>query len=301
MSNDTFFAAFIMTYNRVSILEDTIKKIFSQSLPPHKVIIIDNDYNFSAKEIQNNYPEYNISYHPIGYNSGPAGAAKVGLEILVNEGYQWIAWMDDDDPPIFENTFEILLNMATSNVNCGCVGVVGHFFNRRTGFMKRVPDYMLQTNGILEVDTIAGGMYKIVSGKMIRECNVKPDKKLFFGFEELDFDIQIKKANYKLLVDRAFYWKHRVHFNRVILPKKALNLKSDAALVREYFSIRNIFYLTAKNKLYTAFIYIFCYHFFKQLLRLKKNIRSGLKGFKIFFLAFFHFLTGKMGYRKVEI
>jgi hypothetical protein len=117
----------------------------------------------------------------------------------------------------------------------------------------------------------------------------------------LDFDIQIKKANYKLLVDRAFYWKHRVHFNRVILPKKALNLKSDAALVREYFSIRNIFYLTAKNKLYTAFIYIFCYHFFKQLLRLKKNIRSGLKGFKIFFLAFFHFLTGKMGYRKVEI
>lgn len=295
------FGAFIITYERESILKNTINKILNQTFPPEIIVIIDNSKTSKTEEFIESLHNPKLLYYKVGYNSGPAGGARIGLKILAEEGYDWIYWGDDDDPPVFDTTFEILIHTAVQVSNCGCVGVVGHFFNRRTGFMKRVPDSMLQTEGILEVEAIAGGMYKIVSGKMIRECKISPDEKLFFGFEELDFDLQIKKANYKLLVDKAFYWKHRVHFKRVSLPKKTLNQKSDSALAREYYSIRNIFYITIKNKLYSAFLITFCYHFFKQLLRFKQNFSSGLKGFKIFFLALSHFLLGKMGYRKIKI
>jgi GT2 family glycosyltransferase len=78
---------------------------------------------------------------------------------------------------------------------------------------------LLQSDGVLKVDTIAGGMSKIVSGEMIRNHQIFPDEKLFFGMEELDFDLKIKKIGYRLLVDRPFYYQHRLRWNRVACSK----------------------------------------------------------------------------------
>jgi len=44
-----FFAAFIMTYRRNSTLQTTIDALFTQTHPPEKILIIDNDIEFSAK------------------------------------------------------------------------------------------------------------------------------------------------------------------------------------------------------------------------------------------------------------
>lgn len=295
MSNDTFFAAFIMTYNRVSTLEDTLKKIFSQSFPPHKVIIIDNDYNFSAKEIQNKYPEYNISYHPIGYNSGPAGAAKVGLEILVKEGYQWIAWMDDDDPPIFENTFEILLNMASSNEKCGCVGAVGQYFDKKNGLMIRVSDSELNTKGILPVDNIAGGMCKIVNANVCLKENIYPDESLFYGFEELDFDIRLKNSGFALLTDRELYKKHRFHFARIDLKRIRGGKKELSRLWREYYSTRNSLIILFKNKYLLAICVSIFRHLSKILFGFSYGYQYGILNTKFIGKGIFHFFLGKKG------
>ena len=295
------FAGFIMTYERESILMDTIKSVFSQTFPPEKILIVDNSFTTKTEELLKTSNNPKVIYHRVGYNSGPAGAAKIGLQILASEGYDWIYWGDDNDPPIFDNTFEILIETALSDSKCGCVGVVGQFFNKITGFINRVPNELLQSDGVLEVNTIAGGMYKIVSGKMMRDGTLLPDEKLFFGFEELDFDLQIKKAGYKLLVDKAFYWKHRLHFKRDVLPQKSLKEKSDSALRREYYSTRNMFYICFKNRMIPALICVFLYAFIKQFLRLRQGLIPAIKGFKVAFLAFFHFLCGKMGYRNIVV
>ena len=295
------FGAFIMTYERETILIDTIDKVLSQTFPPEKILIVDNSATQKTAELMLTLHNPKVVYHKVGYNSGPAGAAAIGLQLLAAEGYDWIYWGDDDDPPIFENTFEILIKTALSDPKCGCVGVVGQFFNKKTGFVKRVPDAMLQSEGTLEVDTIAGGMYKIVNGKMILERNLIPDEQLFFGFEELDFDLQIKKKGYKLLVDKPFYWKHRLHFNRTGLTKKTWHKKSDSALQREYYSTRNILYICFKNTLLSALICILFYSIIKQFLRFKQGFSTGYIGFKITFMAIFHFFIGKMGIRKINI
>lgn len=295
------FAGFIMTYERETILVDTIQAIFSQTLAPEKILIIDNSSTYNTKELIKSLNNPKVEYYRVGYNSGPAGAARIGLKILAEEGYEWIYWGDDDDPPVFIETFEVLIKTALSDPKCGCVGVVGQFFNRKSGFVNRVPDNILQGQGIMEVDTIAGGMSKIVNRDIIVQFNILPEEKLFYGSEELDFDIRIKNSGYKLLVDKNFYLKHRLNFNRLGLPSKTFQKKSNKALYREYYSMRNVFYIFYKNNLKRAFILALLYSFFKQFLRFKYGFSIGIIGFKIFFLALFHFLTGKMGYRKINI
>ena len=111
MQPDSRYAAFIMTYQRKEILADTIQKLLEQTKPPSKILIVDNDPEKSASKISESFPEININYHAAGYNSGPAGAAYYALKILFEEGWQWILWMDDNDPPHFKNVIENILQI----------------------------------------------------------------------------------------------------------------------------------------------------------------------------------------------
>ncbi len=289
------FAGFIMTYERESILLNTIQTIFSQTIPPEKILIIDNSTSHNTENLINNLNNPKVFYHRVGYNSGPAGAAGIGLSMLAEEGYDWIYWGDDDDPPVFMDSFEVLLKTAISDSKCGCVGAVGHFFNKKTGFIDRVSDEVLYTEGILSVDNIAGGMSKIVNGKMIAKFKIVPNEKLFYGFEELDFDLKIKNMGYKLLVNKSLFLRHRLKYKRIGISSIRYQKKTKNNILREYYSTRNMLYILFYNHYIIAFINILIYTFFKQFMRLRDGVDYCLLGFKITLLAWFHFLTGKMG------
>jgi GT2 family glycosyltransferase len=64
MEKEIRFAAFIMTYKRVSVLESTLEKLFTQSFPPEKVLIIDNDPEQSVA-----YLVDRLNYLPVEYHS----------------------------------------------------------------------------------------------------------------------------------------------------------------------------------------------------------------------------------------
>ena len=295
------FAAFIMTYKRPSILKDTIKILLNQSYPPQKILIVDNDPDFSAKEIVSKFATDKVFYTPVGYNSGPAGAAKKGLEQLASEDYQWIAWIDDDDPPVFENTFEILLQTAVANEKCGCVGTVGQYFNKKNGLMVRVADSELEGSGTLTVDNIAGGMCKIVNAAVCTKANVFPDSSLFYGFEELDFDIRLQQAGYVLLVDKELYKKHRVYYNRLGMHY-IRGLKKDMnRLWREYYSTRNSLIILWKNAYYRALFISFFRFFIKLFTSFRYGLRYGILTFQMIIKAVLHFLIGKRGSIKIII
>lgn len=289
------FAAFIMTYQRPLILEATIDIMLKQTFPPQKILIVDNDPNRSAESLMSKYSHLPIEYYAVGYNSGPAGAAKIGLEILSAEGYKWIGWMDDDDPPIFEDTFEILLNTASTNEKCGCVGNVGQFFNRKTGLMIRISDDYIEGKGALEVDNIAGGMCKIVKADVFTKGKVAPDVSLFYGFEELDFDLRLQEAGYVLLVNKALYKRHRVYWNRIDFAFKKGQKKDENRLRRDYYSIRNSLIIIKKHKLFSAFIYTILRVLYKMISGFKFGMKYGFKNAKVVFYALFHFCIGKKG------
>lgn len=295
MKMDLKFAAFIMTFQRVSILEDTIRSLFEQSVPPQKILIVDNDAAQSAKCVATKFENFPVEYIPMGYNSGPAGAAKKGLEILSEQDFQWIAWMDDDDPPIFPNTFEILLQLANSNKNCGCVGNVGQRFNTKNGLMIRIPDALLDGNGTLEVDNIAGNMCKIVNADVCRLKNVYPDEDLFFGFEELDFDLRIKEAGYSILVDKVFYKKHRLYWSRTNLKIKKGTKKDEKRIWRDYYSLRNNLIILRKHALHRAVLASLMRAIIKMVSGYRFGFSYGFKNFQVVLKAVIHFIIGKKG------
>jgi GT2 family glycosyltransferase len=294
------FAGFIMTYERAELLKASIDKIFLQTVYPEKLLIIDNSLTYTTEDLIKSINNPKIIYYRVGYNSGPAGAAAIGLKILSDEGFDWIYWGDDDDPPIFNDTFEILLKLANNNINCGCVGSVGQFFNKNKAIIERVPDKLLCSKGALEVDNIAGNMSKIVNGKMISDFAIFPEKKLFFGLEELDFDMKVKKIGFKLLVDKSLYWKHRVNANRVNFKRKYFIKKNDYLLQRNYYSTRNILYICYVNNFFLSIVFQILKAIFKPFL----NINYGFKYFKktmyINYLALYHFFAGKYGFRKIN-
>jgi GT2 family glycosyltransferase len=240
------FAGFIMTYERADSLKETIDEIFAQSLSPEKLLIIDNSTSNNTKELIDLLQDHRLQYHRVGYNAGPAGAARIGLQQLSDEGYDWIYWGDDDDPPHLQNTFLDLLTAAVESSNIGIVGAVGQHFDKNTGNIIRVKNSLLEQQGLTDVDVVAGGQTMIVSAEVVKR-GILPDPDLFFGFEELDFCIAVKKAGFRIVVNNNLFWKLRMKWGRTGFIKKQYIKKSNRALSKEYYSTRNLLFIAKKN------------------------------------------------------
>lgn len=268
------FAAFIVTYNRPDILMDTIKMMLDQTRPPDKLLIVDNnDNNDTKNKLAQLYP--NVAHLWVGHNSGFAGGGNIGLEMLAKEGYEWVLWADDNDPPYTNDTFEKLLKLADSyGSDCGQVGVVGHKINKRTGLLRRTTNEELEKGEYLEVDTIGGGMIKIIRGASVLK-GIKPTPKLFFGFEDLDHDLQQKKAGYKILVHSGLFLDLRKKWNRMSVTRARIGKKDEGVLWRDYYSIRNSLLVMAKNGYYSAFFSLLFVWIGKSLLSFKHGFRYG--------------------------
>lgn len=283
---------FIITYNRPQTLLDTIQKVFGQTISPELLYIIDNSDNLETDHSIAGLLDPRIKYHQMGYNAGPAGAAKKGLELCANEGLDWIYWGDDNDPPQHSDTFEKLLAIKDDNPYCGVLGAVGHFFDYKKGEIKRIQSKLLERKQSIEVECIAGGMSMLVHKDVVK-AGVLPNSDLFFGFEELDFCLKAKRRGFAMLVNcevfLALREKHnRVHFDRPFYKKKS---KPE----REYYSLRNLLMISdsltlnsMKKKLITKWLG-------KSLYGFKYGVRYGFKNAKMIYLAFYHYFRGVKG------
>jgi GT2 family glycosyltransferase len=290
-----YFAAFVMTFERTHLINETIDKLLVQSLPPEKILIIDNSVSSKTQDFFSEYKNPKVEYFRVGKNIGPAGAAKIGLERLSQNGFKWIYWGDDDDPPFFNDNFDVLLKMADSIPDCGCVGAVGQYFNKKNGLIERVSDEELQKTGELKVDTIAGNMSKIINANVVLKNKVLPDETLFFGMEELDYDLKMQKAGYNLYVDRSMYLRYRLQSNHLGKNVKRGLKKDSNRMQRDYYSTRNGLFILKKNGLILALLINIFRVFYKMIASFKYGNNYGKRYSGYLWRALRHFLKGKKG------
>mgnify|MGYP003125433006 CR=1 FL=1 len=123
------FAAFVMTYERSNLILQTIKDIKTQAVAPELILIVDNSISNDTKELIIKQSFEDVIYHKMEFNSGPAGAAYYGLKELTRQGYDWIYWGDDDNPPkdylIFESLFNGIKQLKSNNIKLGIIGGKG--------------------------------------------------------------------------------------------------------------------------------------------------------------------------------
>lgn len=296
-----FLAAFIMTYERHDRLGDTIQKIFSQTLPPETLLIVDNSETTRTEKLITGMNDARVRYFRVGYNAGPAGAAYHGIRILAGEGYQWIFWGDDDDPPRDPTTFEEVLSLRNrlAGERIGALGLMGNRFDFARGRFVRLSNNQLK--GIVEVDAIAGNNTLMVSGEAALTCEL-PDRQLFFGLEELDYCTSLKRGGFKLFVDGDLYFQHRKRANkhqREIPVSQFDNLSFDVrskSLWREYYSIRNLLFIIVhkESRPWTATRLVAKY-LAKSAVSFRRGLKFGGVFTKLTVTAIFDGLLKKMG------
>lgn len=288
------YSAFIITYKRPQILKNTIEVLLRQTMPPRKILIVDNDPDNSAKEIANDFPDSIISHFSIGSNSGPAGGAYWGLKNLFEEGWEWVLWVDDDDPPSATNQIETIFNIIKkydNSDNIGIIGASGVLYNYVTCRINRIPDNNL--DGILEVDMIAGNQFPIVHRRVFEE-GILPDPNLFFGFEDLEFGLRIKRK-FKLLVDGGEILRLRKLYKKYGSNQKSSKKRNLQHLWREYYSVRTISYILRNNKDYLLMFFYIINSFVKAIYGYKFGLSYGSLQSYFIFRGIFNGFFRKMG------
>ncbi len=294
------FAAFVMTYERPEVLLKTIHKLREQTFPPELILVVDNSISRKTEILLNKYPLSNLEYIRVGYNSGPAGASKIGLEKLTELGYDWIYWGDDDDPPrdnsVFEKMIEGIKELTGNGIKLGIFSGKGGYFNKFTGRIKSLTNEELKKADFLEVDFVPGGHTLFVNSDIIK-AGLLPDEKLFFGFEDLDLCLKVKNSSFKIYIDSKSWLKVRY---RDKIFKESYRWKSRSfgkkeTLKREFYSTRNLLSIFLKNQYYFAFTVLFLKSLGKMCLGFRYGTDYGNKMFRIQFLALRSFFLKKFG------
>lgn len=299
-SRKKFFGAFIMTFERPKILIETIKKVQNQLYPPEVIYVIDNSYSRDTEIILEKLDLNNIIYFRVGYNSGPAGASKIGLTKLADEGYKWIYWGDDDDPPRnnleFQQIFEGIKKLQSNNVFLGIIGGKGGSFNKFTGRTKSLTNAELKKSDFVEVDVVPGNHTMVVNAEII-DKGILPNENLFFGFEELDFCLKVKKKQYKIYITAHTWLQVRLNANLINnnYHWKSSSFGKTENLIRDYYSTRNLLYILKSNKLYFAFLILLGKSLFKIPYSFKFGFKYGMLMSKVQINAISDFFTNKFG------
>lgn len=288
------FGVFLITYERTEFLRGTIFKILNQNVKISKILIVDNSESGNVKDLIQSLGNSNIFYVNTGSNLGPSGAANIGLKTLLYDGFEWIYWGDDDDPPTDPNTFERLFEIANENPDAGIIGKIGGKF-----LPNRAQTRVFQNSElipIVEADYVTGGKQLIISSKVVN-AGILPDPKLFFGFEELEFCLRVKDAGFSILVDGQGIMDARTKAG--YLNKnyrwKGKSLGDVTRVNRHYYSVRNMLYILWSRKHYLGYLFFLS----KSIAKIPFSIRYGrvysLKFSKLTLTAIAHQWIGRYG------
>jgi GT2 family glycosyltransferase len=291
------FSGFIMTYERPVILLDSIKRIFEQSFSPEKLLVIDNSFSDRTKLLISELADKRIIYYRVGENYGPAGAASIGLRILTDQGYDWIYWGDDDDPPHFPDAFEKMLTDIDSD-KIGIIGATGNRFSRLTGELIRVRQddisaALREGKKWLPVDSVAGNQAMIINSKVVQQ-GILPDPQFFFGLEELDYCIRVKTSGFSILTHTELFNRSRIKFNRINYTRPIYSPFPAEKLHREYYSTRNGVFLLIRQGLWFGLILKVFKSFLKILLGFKLGFSYGIRNAQLIILGLMHGWSRKM-------
>jgi GT2 family glycosyltransferase len=90
--------AVLATYNRKSLLRETLLALREQVRPPQTVLVIDNaGSDGSAEMLAREFPQ--VIVLTLAENIGGAGGYRVGIEWAAEHSFDWIWTLDDDSSP----------------------------------------------------------------------------------------------------------------------------------------------------------------------------------------------------------
>lgn len=242
---------FAITHRRPEVLRETLLRVLDQEGAPDEVMVIDNGRCEATRAVVRDLRGRGVDYLDPGDNLGPAGASALGLEWALGRGHDWIYWCDDDDPPRTHDTFARLRSLAARRETAGpdgrppvaAVAAVGARWDWRHGRLVRPSDDELA--GPVEVDAIGGNSQLLLRAIAVREVGL-PDPALFYGWEEIEYCLRLRRAGFRLLVDGDLMHRYRSLAGRLGATARP-GATPRSALWRDYYAARNYVYLMRRR------------------------------------------------------
>jgi len=121
------FSVVISTYNRQSLVMETISSAAGQRYSPHEIIVVvDGSQDNTATEIRQHYPDVIVYEQP---NLGRSVARNTGIALATGD---WVCFIDDDDLWHYQK-LEMTARYIQENPDCQAV-------NNPVWFFTETPD-----------------------------------------------------------------------------------------------------------------------------------------------------------------
>lgn len=179
--------AFVVTYNRLTLLKECIYGIRSQNLKPDLILVVNNGSTDGTKDWLNKQTDIVVLDL---LNEGPANAFKTAFCYAIEHKYEWIWCMDDDTYPI-ENTLHSFQEFYLT---------LSPFERDRLGYMasevlwidgsickSNVPWFKLGSTNEILASTFVSSVYKT---KNIKEIGL-PRKDFYQWYVDVEYTKRI--------------------------------------------------------------------------------------------------------------
>lgn len=231
----------LLTFRRPDDLERSLRAIAEQGARFDELVVVDNEPSDQTRAIvERRRSDLGVTrYVGAPANLGAAGGRSLGARDLLTKGADddWIVFLDDDDPLPTPDTLERLVasaeRMLAADPRTAGVGLRGARLDRWTG--RPVP---VAGPGTPPVDHLHGNCLPCYRLGPLRE--VGPfDPRLFFGFEELELGLRLRRARFTLYADtelNAAVGTAMGHADPFARPR----LRLDVPSLRRYYELRNL-------------------------------------------------------------
>lgn len=237
----------LVTHKRHEALESHLDALAKQTKKIDHLLVVDNGPSGVESDLVFAHPEAaaELEYLAMPDNLGPAGALGRGMAHLQTRAApdDYVVLLDDDDPPWREEMLEQLYDFALAqaeHANLGMVGRMGAGFDYSRGRIVRLRDDELA--GPVAVDYVGGSQLPVVRMAAV-EAIGGFDEELFFGFDDLEYGLRLRKAGYDVLIDGDMGLSSRVDAGRLGNAVGAPKLEDSTVPWRRYYSLRNLIHI----------------------------------------------------------
>jgi len=233
----------LVTYRRPVELADSLLRLTDQDRNLDHLVVVDNDADEAvARHVGALLDEgQDVSYVATAENVGPAGAIALGMQRALQRARDrdWIVLIDDDDPASGPSVLSRLADfgaaMLDTEPRTAAVGLVGARFDWTTGRLMRVSDAELEEP--VPVDYIGGNQFPFYLAAAVRAIGPF-DASLFFGFDDLEYGLRLRRAGYRLFASGPMWFEERRRSGRLGVKVGPSRTLGDVDW-RRYYSLRN--------------------------------------------------------------
>jgi len=235
----------LVTYNRLSVLLDTIAKLNRQTIKVSHLVVVDNNSSDGTKTYFEQNKVASVSYHRIEQNIGFGGALAEGMQFARKHfdfDYYWL--MDDDSQPASNVLEKLLQKMYTGQY--GITGVEGY---RYSYFTKKRLITDQQNTEIILIDNA------LVCKKAADNVGY-PRADYFMMCEDYEYCLRLRLHGFAigmvpdLHVERLHLGSGR--FSHSSMWRGYYHARNHLLILNEYFSFRGLVYYIVTQTKYLA-------------------------------------------------